>query len=468
MDAQAAGRAAFDPPGDGGLGSWSGIFVEAFLAAWGTPVFVLVGWPVFRPGGDKGHEDVPPDTGRGHARLSVLGLRPAVGTTRGRPIEGSGLEPGQGSGRSLRPDGGSRQRAPLRRHARRGADAARGRGMGTDRRGGRRRHPPGAIALARASSSPASPAGKCSVPCSRSSRPLATRCGPRRACRSTRVAATSRPTSDCGKRTIWRRTASDEPGLDDAAAHLPRDGAHRSAQARAARPAAAVDRRRHRAPARRSVRHLRQRLRAVRGRAALADAGRARARAVGQDRRHRRSRRAALGSRRRRSSGGRDHALLPLLRRVSRRALPPVRAAAHLLLHLARRAAGTLGRLRRVHVPRRQRHRAPHRPHAGGADRGPLQPAGSGLSLGGGGAGHRSRHHRAHPRLRPARPGLGGRGAHGGRCQDHRHRARRRCAEAAGGARAGRRRHHRRRPGGRAAARQPISPAAAAPTSWSR
>ncbi len=98
-----------------------------------------------------------------------------------------------------------------------------------------------------------------------------------------------------------------------------------------------------------------------------------------------------LGSRRRRPRGGRDHALVPLLRRMPRRPLPPLRAAADLLLHPARRAAGTLGRLRRVHVPRRQRHRAPHRSHAGGADRGALQPVGRRLPLGGRGAGHRSR-----------------------------------------------------------------------------
>ncbi len=86
----------------------------------------------------------------------------------------------------------------------------------------------------------------------------------------------------------------------------------------------------------RGVRHLRLRLRTVRGPAAHADAGGAGTRAARQDRQDRRSRGAALGRRRRRSRRRRDDVVVPALRSVPVRQLSPVRHAAHLFVHSAR------------------------------------------------------------------------------------------------------------------------------------
>ena len=56
-----------------------------------------------------------------------------------------------------------------------------------------------------------------------------------------------------------------------------------------------------------------------------------------------------LGRRRGRPRRRRDHARVPLLRRLSARKLPPLPAAPDLLLHPALPGARALGRLRRVH-----------------------------------------------------------------------------------------------------------------------
>ena len=227
-----------------------------------------------------------------------------------------------------------------------------------------------------------------------------------------------------------------------------------AAQARAARPADARDRRRRRAAARRGVRHLRQRLRAVRGRAAHADARDPRPRAA----RHR-SRRSAT---RRRGAGASTSATASRSRRCSRAAsaarasaaATTCAAAPHLLLHPARRAAGPVGRLRRVHVPRAATRSCTR---STGARRPSMavmfNPLGAGF-----------RWAVEMPSTGPATPcvilGPGQRGLasviacrEAGAGTDHRHRPRRRRAQARARARVRRRPHDRRRERGRERAR---------------
>ena len=160
-------------------------------------------------------------------------------------------------------------------------------------------------------------------------------------------------------------------------------------------PVPALDRR-HGAAARRGVRHLRQRRRAVHRHDPGAVSARSGARAARRDRGHRRPRGQALGGRRRRPGRRRvAHPVRPL-RRLPERALPGVpgtRRHVRARLRAAGTPAGAVGRLRRLHAPRPILHRAPHPGRPAAEHRGAVQPARGGLPLGRRAAAHRARRH---------------------------------------------------------------------------
>ena len=84
-----------------------------------------------------------------------------------------------------------------------------------------------------------------------------------------------------------------------------------------------------------------------------------------------------------------DDALLSVLSGLSRRELPSLPLSAHLFLRAALGRPGTLGRVQRVHVARCEQHRAQDRSRSSGGTRRHVQPAGCGVSMGGGDAGDR-------------------------------------------------------------------------------